>query len=39
MFTLAGGDWGLAVLIWRTAKREIQKILLILSKKMRYVRG
>jgi len=29
-YTLAEGDWGLAVFFWETAKR---KILLILSKK------
>jgi len=26
-YTLAGGDWGLAVFFWETAKRKIQLIL------------
>ena len=33
MFTIAEGDWCLGTLFRRVAKRKIQKILLILSKK------
>jgi hypothetical protein len=32
MITLAGGDWGLAALMRRAARRENPKILLTLSK-------